>query len=84
MKVKTRPSRKPKEMPTCPRCGQRQWRKAGLLPTNPQASTKGYHNERHEHYYKEAMDRLFTKRYVCQKCGKKRFYGNAGKSLIGD
>jgi len=80
MRMKTRPSKKARIL-KCPRCHSTNIRRKGLLPTNPQAGSKGWHGKHHKHYHQESMDRLFTKRYVCQNCKKGFNYGNSGKAI---
>lgn len=80
MKLKTRPLSK-KRIPTCPRCGARDWRKSGLVPTNTRDSPKGWKGHNADGFHKEAVERLFSKRYVCRKCGQKITYGNAGRPI---
>ena len=80
-KTRRRPVQQSK-MPKCKKCGGRDFRKIGLQPTNPQASSKGWHGPNHERYHKEAMARLFHKRYACKRCGTKMNYGNAGRPLM--
>jgi len=80
MKIKTRPSKKSKVL-KCPRCHSTNIRKRGLIPTNPQKASKGFHGPHHAKYHQECVDRLFSKRYVCQNCKKGFNYGNAGRPL---
>ncbi len=81
MKIKTRPKQK-KRMPKCPKCGGREFRKSGLVPTSTAGhSSKGWHGLHHPKYHQEAVDRLFHKKYVCKHCKTTIRYGNAGRPI---
>jgi len=81
MKIKTRP-KCTSRIPVCPRCGGKNWRRKGLQPTNTVGhASKGYYGPNDRRYHKAAMDRLFTKVYVCKNCKKTIRYGNAGRPI---
>jgi hypothetical protein len=90
--MKTKTKGQAKRIPSCPRCGQRKWRRQGLMPTNPAASyihpkggttqsRKGYYSKKHPKYHPEAMARTFAKKYVCKNCKTVIRHGNAGKNI---
>jgi len=63
-----------KRKPICRKCGGKKFRRSGLIPTNPQAhqgAGKGWKGPKNinDGYHKEAVTRLFHRKYVCLKCG---------------
>ena len=57
--------------PSCRKCGRKNFRKSGLIPSNPAEATKGWKgpNAKGDGYHKEAVARLFHRRYCCINCG---------------
>ena len=67
--------------PNCRKCGRSDFRRIGLIPTNTNASGKGWRGKNHKYYKPEAIVRLYSKRYACKRCGTKMNYGNAGRPI---
>jgi len=71
-----------KRKPRCRKCGNKNFRRSGLVPTNPAMSyrhqkggttqsSKGWKGPaaKGDGYHKEAVARLFNRKYCCTNCG---------------